>query len=89
MGLYVLSNNKNNQYGVKEILVDSIDDLKMGKLVNNYSPGSEAYVVSEGAYYILNPNKRWIFSRKIVSDSTDENINISNGEIDGGGAFGG
>lgn len=45
-------------YGVKEYIIDSIDDVK--DLPTNVRPGSIAMLVPSGLKYILNGKKEWV-----------------------------
>ena len=45
-------------YGVKEYIIDSIDDVK--DLHTNVRPGSIAMLVPSGLKYILNGKKEWV-----------------------------
>lgn len=45
-------------YGVKEFLLDSVDDLS--SLPTNIRSGSSALIISTGDLYMLNGDKQWV-----------------------------
>lgn len=58
MGMSIMSNSGHTQYGIKEFVVDAVEDIK--KLPTDCPMGSAALCIETGDVYCLNSQKEWI-----------------------------
>ena len=79
----IFAQNGKPVYGIKNYVLDTTADLQ--KLPVSDTPGSTAFVVSEGKTYILNNSEQWVAtnSSSTTVSTGEENIeSITNQQID-------
>ena len=58
--MYNIITNHNAAYGIKEYIVNTVDDIATIPILSSTRPGSTVLVMDSSARYILNNKQEWV-----------------------------